>query len=85
MTQDRICERHLRRPVIGQLPCAGCEIEHLREEIERLAAIVYQLADWSTRWNPSTIYPHGMMERCNRELREIETAAREAAEKARDT
>jgi hypothetical protein len=53
------------------------------DEIERLRAIVDRLADWSKRWNPSTIYPHGMMERCNRELREIETAAREAAEKAR--
>lgn len=29
------CEKHALLPVVGQSPCAGCEIERLRAEVER--------------------------------------------------
>lgn len=30
------CEKHAKLPVIGQSPCAGCEIERLRAQVDVL-------------------------------------------------
>jgi len=39
------CEKHALLPVVGQSPCAGCEIERLRAENEALHAQVDALAE----------------------------------------
>jgi len=40
------CEKHALLPVVGQSPCAGCEIERLMAESEALHAQVDTLAEW---------------------------------------
>mgnify|MGYP006951082222 CR=1 FL=1 len=39
------CEKHAALPVVGQSPCAGCEIERLMAENEALHAQVDTLAE----------------------------------------
>jgi len=34
------CEKHALLPVVGQSPCAGCEIERLMADNDRMAALL---------------------------------------------
>lgn len=51
---SQTCDRHAKLPVIGQSPCAGCEIERLRAEnevlrkdAERFRHLMFYHVDWS--------------------------------------